>query len=221
MKKRLNLITLFIGIAVGMSFYNSIEEDFYEIKSSFMEGRSMARSELGNIDENSSNIESVNVTFEPKEFLAMPDSIFDRKTGTWLPSRIIKTEIFTPAKNDNSFSVLWMTPVAVMSLTGYFMILFNFYLIIRAVNKSIIFAWINVKRLRRIGIGFLLSFFANVFAGMYLNNLKMNLFDVEDYNIVTSATFDGSSLMYGMITFLVAEIFAVGLRLKEEQDLTI
>jgi len=151
----------------------------------------------------------------------MPDSIFDRKTGTWLPSRIIKTEICAPEKDNNSFNILWMTPVVVMVLTGFFMILFNFYLIIRAVNKSVIFAWINVKRLRRIGIGFLLSFFAKVFAATYINNLEMNLFDVEDYNIVTSSTFEGSSLMYGMIAFLVAEVFAVGLRLKEEQDLTI
>ena len=219
MKKRLNLITLFIGIAVGISFYNTIKEDFYVFKMGFLEGFTEVLS-IGMRSNNTPKVETVRVTLEPKVFLAMPDSIFDRKTETWLPSRIIRTEICAPAKDNSSLKDLWMFPISVIMFAGFFMILFNFYLIIRSVNKSVIFAWINVKRLRRIGIGFLLYFAAEMFLGMYTNNLRRSLFDVNDYNIITS-TFDGSILMYGMITFLVAEIFAVGLRLKEEQDLTI
>jgi len=219
MKKKLNLITLFIGIAVGISLYNTIKEDFYDLKSSFLEGINESNAMVMR-NNNSPKIETVSVTLEPKVFSAMPDSIFDRKTETWLPSRIIRTEICAPAKDNSMLKDLWMFPISIMGLAGFFMIPFNFYLIIRSVNKSVIFAWINVKRLRRIGIGFLLYFAAEMFARMYTNSLRMSLFDVENYNIVTS-TFDGSILMYGMITFLVAEIFAVGLRLKEEQDLTI
>ena len=215
MKKRLNLITLFIGIAVGISLYNTFKEDFYDMKSSFLEGFNE-----GYARNNSTKKEFVNVTFEPKMFSTMPDSIFDQKTETWFPSRIIRAEVCIPAKDNKMLKYLLMSPIVMMGLVGFFLIVFYFYLIIRSVNKSVIFAWINVKRLRIIGLGFLLYFVAEMFARMHYNSLRMSLIDVKDYNVVTS-TFDGSILMYGMITFLVAEVFAVGLRLKEEQDLTI
>ena len=90
MKKRLNLITLFIGVAVGIGLYNTIKEDFYDMKTSFLEGFNETYERKVR---DTPKKEFVDVTFEPKKFSVMPDSIFDRNTATWLPSRIIRAEV--------------------------------------------------------------------------------------------------------------------------------
>jgi len=222
MKKKLNFITLLIGIAVAISFYNFIKEESYDMKMGFLAGSEYASSSnFTNPNKRSEFVdEFVNMRFEPKEFSAMPDSIFNRKTGEWLPARIIKAEVYAPVKEYRLFDYIWQIPFFPLALAGVIMVPFNFFLIINSVNKSVIFEWINVKRLRRIGLGFVLYFVADIIARIYENSLRVSFIDMENYNIITSS-FDDGVLVYGMIAFLVAEIFAAGLRLKEEQDLTI
>lgn len=216
MKKRLNLVTFLIGIAVGISLWNFIKKEFNDMSSSFMEGYS----EGYNRDNYSTHWESCYLVLEPKEFSAMPDSVYNKKTGEWVPARVMETYVRVPIENRTGLEMLWLFPCIIALIVGFFMVVFNFIAMIISVNKSIIFDWINVKRLRRVGIGFILLFVVVGGVNFYHNNMTSKLIEIENYNIITYSL-NGDYLMFGMIAFLIAEIFAVGLRLKEEQELTI
>jgi len=105
-------------------------------------------------------------------------------------------------------------------LAGFIMAVYNFLRIIFAVNKSVIFEWINVRRLRRMGIGFISIFVFNTIMILVHKHTVLQLIEIENYKIINSPL-EGSILMFGVVSFLVAEIFAVGLKLREEQELTI
>lgn len=219
MKKKLNIITFLIGVSVGVSLWSFLKENFYDEKESFMEGRKMAPN-TNTYQSDMEHFETLYLTLAPKNFLTMPDSIYNERSGEWIPARTIHTKVYIGGGDGPGMHILWMVPFAIAAIVGLIMIVFNLSKIIYAVNKSIIFEWINVRRLRRIGIGFSLFFILDVIIRIYERSRALNLIDISNYQIVNSS-FDGSLLLFGMIAFLVAEIFAVGLRLKEEQDLTI
>jgi len=78
------------------------------------------------------------------------------------------------------------------------------------VNKDKVFIWDNVKLLRRIGWGYLILAFAFIFV-CWLN--KETWETIFDYNEDT--------IFFGVFALIMSEVFAIGLKLKEEQDLTI
>lgn len=48
-----------------------------------------------------------------------------------------------------------------------------------------------------------------------------NVFSVHGYELHLSDTVNTTTLVLGISTLIVAEVFAIGLKMKEEQDLTI
>jgi len=69
-------------------------------------------------------------------------------------------------------------------------------------------------------IGFILLFIAEAMNSIYDSYIASSLIKISDYSIIMGS-FNTSYLVISMVTFILAEIFAVGLRLKEEQELTI
>lgn len=55
---------------------------------------------------------------------------------------------------------------------------------------------------------------------MALCNLR-EAFSLESYELILSDSVKVTNLLLGLISLIVAEIFAIGLKMKEEQDLTI
>ena len=94
------------------------------------------------------------------------------------------------------------------------------YLIIRSfvsmakfilnVNRDKVFVWNNVTLLRWAGWGMVIP---NVIAIVYdlLSNVPVRQVYLED----------SYSILFGIFCLIMAEVFAIGLKLKEEQDLTI
>jgi hypothetical protein len=81
---------------------------------------------------------------------------------------------------------------------------------IRNVNRDQVFTWENVSLLRWSGWGLL---------GI---EVAMILFDaIEGFSFSYIYQEDTSDLIFGVFILIVAEAFAIGLKLKEEQDLTI
>ena len=213
MKKKLNFITLLIGVAAGLGFVNS--EVVSRFKEGFNEGRASVRdSHVG------STMKSYFLEIIPVESYSMPNNLFNKKSGELIPARIREATVRIPIEKANGLDSLWMFPCSVLGLTGFIMVVFNFLRIIFAVNKSIIFEWINVKRLRRMGIGFVMIFVVSAIISTTSKYAALELIEIENYKIINSS-YESSLLVLGMIAFLVAEIFAVGLRLREEQELTI
>ena len=105
-------------------------------------------------------------------------------------------------------------------IAGIFCLIQFFYLI-RNINRGDIFSWKNVKFLRKLGVSLILLFicsFTTIMIGNYEAAQVLELKGCEYSNIFA---FSEPTFILGFIALLVAEVFAVGLKMKEEQDLTI
>jgi len=226
MKKRLNIITfLFIGIII----LATVLEVYLKSDNMFKINRTSDQIEMefhsseGNVkDESKRDYESFSLRLNPDKVFA-PDSLYNEKTGKWMLScakevnvYIKKDEIEYPYVNDIIVKLLFV----IIAVAGSYMLIVNFVKILISVNRSVIFDWINVRRLRKIGTGLILIFIADAIISIYESVLAIGILKISNYSIIME-TFSENLLIEGMIAFIIAEIFAVGLRLKEEQDLTI
>ena len=218
MKKRLNFITLLIGVAIGIIIMDS--EVVSLMKASFLDGFNEGQENGSEIKESGRVSNKTLILSLESIDNAMPSELLNKKTGDTMPARINRAMVKVPMETVTGLNLFWEFILAFFSFAGIIMIIYNFIRIIIAVNKSVIFEWINVKRLRRIGIGFLIMFIITAFLAVSQNSSVLEVVDIENYKIINSL-YDGIVLMLGMISFLVAEIFALGLKLREEQDLTI
>ena len=213
MKKRLNWITVLIVVAMCIIL------GYSEPVSSFMDGFREGMNTAGRIKAGE-DVEIFQLNLEPAVRLAKPLSLLNLKSGELLPARMSMVIVEMTTTKKSGWSRVWTYCFTVLFLTGVMMCTFNLVTFIRAVNKSVIFEWINVKRLRRIGVGFLVLFVVNIIQDFIQYFFLKKSVELVDYNIRNPFN-EGGVLLFGMIAFLIAEVFAVGIRLREEQELTI
>ena len=96
----------------------------------------------------------------------------------------------------------------------------QFVKMIRNIHRNIIFDWANVKRLRRLG-SLILCFCCSLVTFAINNHLVSQVISLKDCDFSIAFQFSDPTLLIGFTSLLFAEIFAIGLRLKEENDLTI
>ena len=98
-----------------------------------------------------------------------------------------------------------------LATVGAFILSFAcFVRFILNVNRNEVFVWDNVWCLRITAIG--LSFGVLVFSAYTI---------IEGANVIEAFEEDMAILIFAVFNLIVAEAFAVGLKLKKEQDLTI
>lgn len=148
------------------------------------------------------------------------DSVYNNKTGAWIPiqySEII-TKVSHPVSKLHLVGILILAVSYLLALGVGFIC---FLKLIRDINKSIIFEWKNVRNLNWLGGTLITAFFISFLLG-YLNySLVAEHVAINSYKIDWSGIAQTMNLILGLATLLVAEIFSLGLRLKEEQELTI
>lgn len=88
--------------------------------------------------------------------------------------------------------------------------LVSFIRFIINVNRSQVFTWSNVRHLRWVSIGIMV-----VVVLMMINNILMH----KDVMNVLSDNLE--SIIFCVFTLIIAEAFALGIKLREEQELTI
>lgn len=103
---------------------------------------------------------------------------------------------------------LWALDINSIIIAGIFIIM-----AVRNINKSIVFSWKNVRLFRWAGIVLLI----HSFLSSGINHIDYRVFHSFGERWVN----DVYAFVAAVFVLLVAEIFAVGLRLQEEQDLTI
>ncbi|MDH6535487.1 DUF2975 domain-containing protein [Parabacteroides sp. 52] len=214
MKKRFNLITLLIICAFGLHLTAFFVEEFGDSKDSFMRG--YKEGVTGVVD-----TDLYYLTLVPTDYAQMTDSVYNQKSESWLPARTMETVVLAPASLSRPLNMFWVFLGVLLLIAAFFLIVVCFIKLILAVNKSIIFEWVNVTRLREIGGGFITLFIVNVCIEYFYYQQAMEAIQIPDYVISNGSIIKASTLILGLVSFLVAEIFSVGLKLKEEQDLTI
>lgn len=182
---------------------------FSEGITSFKEGWDSAR---GVEKASTANLYSVDV--QPKA--EMQDSLYNTKMGCNVPYTITRVETYA----DFPGWVMLIMPLIFISGLCY---LFGFYCLVRlliSVSRREVFTGKNVFRLR------LFAYSQVAVSGLiWLYERVSNHFIVQQLQLPGYEAKSGTSFsvewMLLILIILLAEIFAVGVKIKEEQDLTI
>ena len=150
----------------------------------------------------------------------MKDSVYNEKTGEFVPAIYGKlvVSVNTPVN-------IWLKFITMMcNFIGIFTMIFSvvfFAKLIIAINKSRIFDWKNVRRLRWLGAILILNFICSAFPA-YISAYELSgVFSISGYSVNLSGLVSKLTLVLGLVALIVGEVFAIGLKMKEEQDLTI
>ena len=208
MKKQLNLICVLIFFFVGLSLVPSIYSMGNAFVDGFKEGMSQAEEahEQGTTNISAGILSPMTLSLWPKSLAATSDKLFNQKDQEWYPASHIKTLVWAKSKD-----VGIARYVSFLMLIGLFFIIkaiIQFYKLINAINHEVIFDWMNVRILTQ--------------AYMITNYWEATrLFELEGYEHNFWCDFQPMTLIMGLIALLVGRIFAIGLQMKEEQELTI
>ena len=196
MKKRLNILCLLVMLV----FCYSVFESAYYISSAFVDG---FRAGMNHVD-NKEQFQKTN----------------NKKTGEFVPAIYGKlvVSVNTPVN-------IWLKFITMMcNFIGIFTMIFSvvfFAKLIIAINKSRIFDWKNVRRLRWLGAILILNFICSAFPA-YISAYELSgVFSISGYSVNLSGLVSKLTLVLGLVALIVGEVFAIGLKMKEEQDLTI
>lgn len=222
MKKRLNILCLIVMLVLG---YSVLHVGYY-----FFIGFKLGVETVAENEEDVSKVHKMinmqYINLIPKS-LSMQgnsdmfvDSVYNEKSQTYVPAAYssMVVSIETLPSVGRTISNRLFPP---LQLVLYIWAIVLFIRLVISINKSDIFNWRNVRRLRRIG-GILIIAFCCTGITAYLNLRGIEeVFSLRGYELSLSDMLDTTILVVGLCSLIVGEIFAIGLRMKEEQDLTI
>jgi len=220
--KRLELLSIIAGFFYFLMIVIFFLNEGDNIKRSFLEGY-MASDKYQQ--------DSLETAFETHSFLVkasggimnFPDSLVNKHSGQKIG--IQATEIVAALPLDTkSIQSKWLDGITtLLSFFWLFIVLYipvQYYSLIKSLKKDIIFTKATILRIQRIGFS-LISLYFLILAFNYLYyRLIQSIFQFSEYDIIKSKT-ELIWLVLGIVFLLIAEIISRGLKLKEEQELTI
>lgn len=96
-----------------------------------------------------------------------------------------------------------------------------FIIFVRNINKSKIFIHRNITLLRVVGWCLVAVGVIDTADSCYDTFLATQAFNLDGYVVDYSSTANITSVIFGLFSLVMAEAFAIGLKMKEEQELTI
>lgn len=148
------------------------------------------------------------------------DSVYNEKSQSYVPAAY--SSLLISVDTHDSIGKTVVTYLLIYLHLGFSLwALVLFIRLIISINKSDIFNWRNVRRLRRLGMALVTSFCC-AFAAAYLSFISIDeVFSMAGYELNFSELTSTITLVLGLCSLIVAEVFAIGLKMKEEQDLTV
>lgn len=231
MKKRLNILCAIVLLVLGWSV---IETGYYFVlgaakgaKAGYEYAKQMdenpqaaSRSEVDRL-QGITNIHVLPRAFKEFDMEGwMADSVLNAKTGRYVPAMYAELMVSVPREEDSAMQTAGLLLGLLKLAVGIWAIVLFIRWVV-AVNRSDIFTWHNVRRLRRMGV-LLLASCALTWLLEYLTvHALRQVFALPGYELTLAGSVSLSVLLLGLCSLIVAEVFAIGLRMKEEQDLTI
>ncbi|MCD8176568.1 MAG: DUF2975 domain-containing protein [Tannerellaceae bacterium] len=215
MKNKLYILTCCIMLAMGLNMISQVA-DFI---SGFNAGINSSRDNKEN-----GKVESLFIAIRPLRMVDKPTLLYNVQSGEWMPGRIqnciIKIEI---AGNNIGFVIFEgvLILLAFLCFPAALVMLTSFIKIILSVGKNHVFEWKNIKRIRKVGACFLFIFLFSFSTGLYNYLLANTLIDIPGYKITLGHMLDISYLLFGLVALIIVEVYSIGLKLKEEEELTI
>lgn len=216
MKKRLNLICLGIVLAVLVSMSFLFSTFYYGFKAG-----------IDAYEQGAAGVEKLDVTY--KMIGTMPTDVITNETATAINEKDGSTVsilpfismIGVPNEKADATDSIFLSLLDWMVMICCIYAIVQFVKMIRNIHRNIIFDWANVKRLRRLGLSLILCFCCSLVTFAINNHLVSQAISLKDCDFSIAFQFSDPTLLIGFTSLLFAEIFAIGLRLKEENDLTI
>ena len=222
MKRRLNILTFLILLALAVNTGYTFFYSWDEISTDYMDGytKGEERFQASGKNPDVSKISRRLYLRKNDNGTAILDSVYNEKSGTYVPAAIQRLDVRVP--NDNSVSkdmiYVFLTLVLIPAMLG---VVILFLKLIASIKVAAIFTRNNVRRLRWIGIC-LITISALYSVGNYVElEQTRSVVAIDGYEITGENIIEFSSFINALIAFLAAEVFALGLKLREEQELTI
>lgn len=218
MKRRLNILCAIVLLVMSWSVLSTL----YYMGLGASAGLQAAL-KGGPTKEKMANINAVGLVPKQLEnvniWLSL-DSVQNEKTEQQVPVVYTGMVVFTDTAADTWEKVLSSVIGLLIPLILVGAVVLFIQLII-AINRSDIFNWRNVRRLRWLGILLIVAFGCSLFSEyLLLENLR-EVLSIPGYELTFSEASRITNLVLGLCSLIVGEVFAIGLKLKEEQDLTI
>ena len=216
MKKRLNLICLGIVLAVLVSMSFLFSTFYYGFKAG-----------IDAYKQGAAGVEKLDVTY--KMIGTMPTDVITNETATAINEKDGSTVsilpfismIGVPNEKADATDSIFLSLLDWMVIICCIYAIVQFVKMIRNIHRNIIFDWANVKRLRRLGFSLILCFCCSLVTFAINNHLVSQVISLKDCDFSIAFQFSDPTLLIGFTSLLFAEIFAIGLKMKEENDLTI
>lgn len=209
MKKRMVLIYILLCFALGLQF-------------GFSGGRAIRDFERGwnSVGSNNDAQEYVmlDVYLKPDTAHMPTDSLYNKKSNTWMPAQIRSASVGIADEG-----MPWVSGLAkgIVKIILFVVLMVLFFKLMIEVGLSRVFVWKNVKLLRLIGLILILVSVMDYIEFKYAVESFRAMIEIPGYIVSGNRLFNFMNLILGLAAFLIAEVFAIGLKLKEEQDLTI
>nr|WP_320060005.1 DUF2975 domain-containing protein [uncultured Bacteroides sp.] len=215
MKRRLNILCLLVLLVLSYSVFESL----YEFGRGFSTGIKIAMDTRGKKME-SPAVNMKVIALMPKDFSNFSDSVYNEKTHSYVPA--LYSQLVVSVKTKPAvWSMLGVGLSSLFEVLSIVLSIFIFVKLVISINKSDIFNWKNVRRLRWLGGTLIFSFICSAIS-ICINSFELfSLLSIPGYSLHLSELLSILTLVLGIVSLIVGEIFAIGLRLKEEQDLTI
>ena len=107
------------------------------------------------------------------------------------------------------------------SLAGGIVALLGLIKFVICLNRKEVFSWKTVKYLRLAGYGMLICYICGTVMGLLQTYAGWQYINPAYFSIDFSEQMETGGIIFGLFILLMAEAFAIGLRLQEEQELTI
>lgn len=217
MKKRLNLFCLCVIVA----FLLSISGNVQMIVQMFINGVEIGMKAAEEGGEMPVVPVYKQIHTMPTDLTEVTGTVTNLKDGGELAIKPLVSLVECPPMQTNPATTLLESIVALVVIVGFIYAAVYFCKLIVQINRNIVFDWTNVKYLRRIGWSLIAMFFC-AFVSVWITNYQLSqevALKGTEFNLLLA--FSDPTFILGFIALLAAEVFAIGLRLKEENDLTI
>lgn len=215
------LVMLVLGYSVFESAYVIATAAIDGVEMGFKQGMGLAKNKkMGKMHTVQDALGVKPIALMPEKFGACNDSVYNEKSGTYIPATYAQMVILLPTQT-NIWLSLFSQMFLAFSLIPALLAIVLFTKLIVSINKSDIFNWKNVSRLRWIGGSLILNFLCTAIPLFIAGYELSEVFALRGYSLHQADLVSTTTLVLGIASLIVAEVFAIGLKMKEEQDLTI
>lgn len=216
MKRRINLLTILTIAALIFTSAEDIYDAYRELKSIFVSAKVSSNNEedltlLTNI--NAVQLTPNLINKDSSSSLKTKDG---SKVASWTHEAYISIQTETSV-----FEKIILFVGGTISFIGTILCIIYFLKFIININQEKVFHWKNVSLLKKLG-AILILIYLMEFLCNYISTISVaRAVDLKYYSFDYITTVGGTNLLLGIITLLISGVFAKGLKIKEEQDLTI